>query len=127
MKRRKDSTARQMNLDDEIRRRREEVIRAAQPPKVAPVEIDVPDMYVFVGRWGRAWRSWQDADQTTQEEADLQRLCRSMDACDTLEDLCRRYAGEERSGILDVACFVVGRDIERRMNRPEGALPSPRR
>ena len=119
--------ARQMNLDDEIRRRRDEVIREAQAPKGAPVEIDVHDMYVFIGRWGRAWRAWQDADHTAQEEADLRRLCDSLDACDTLEGLCRRYAGEQRSEILDVACFVAGRDIERRMNRSEGALPSPRR
>jgi hypothetical protein len=119
--------ARQMNLDDELRRRREEVIQEAQAPKVAPAEIDVHDMYVFIGRWGRAWRAWHESDQTTQEEAAMRRVCDSLDVCDTLEGLCRRYAGEERSGILDVACFVVGRDIERRMNRPEGALPSPRR
>ena len=127
MKRRKDSTARQMTTDDEIRRRRDEVIREARAPKAAPVEIDVHDMYVFIGRWGRAWRAWQESDHTAQEDADLQRLCNSLDVCDTLEGLCRRYAGEERSEILDVACFVVGRDIERRMNRPEGALPSRRR
>jgi hypothetical protein len=119
--------ARQMNLDDEIRRRREEAIREAQAPKRTPVEIDVHDMYVFIGRWGRAWRARQESDHAAQEDADLQRLCNSLDVCATLEGLCRRYVGEERSEIPDVACFVVGRDIERRMNRPEGALPSPRR
>ncbi len=119
--------ARQMNLDDEIRRRREEVIREARAPRQPPAEIDVHDMHVFIGRWGRAWRAWQECDHTTREEADMRRIRGSLDACDTLEGLCRRYAGEERSEILDVACFVVGRDIERRMGRKEGALPSPRR
>ena len=113
----------QMDFSDDIRRRREEVIREAEAhERVEQARSPAPadDRRRAVKAWKAGWLVWySDGDLREQRADDYQKLYASLSNFPTLDGLVERYWSRYRGKSapelwVDAAHYNAGVHIERR-------------